>query len=109
MTEKAPKEGGTYKAISQEDLNEHQVAITMRNKFGHEFVYHIHKKSFFDPAPESLIKKTAKKKTRRSEAGKQTADALIEMTHMMYQKQTARGFLKALIARLKERSSEFSD
>jgi len=45
--------------------------------------------------------------TRRQKAGERMADALIEFIHMMYQKQTARGVLAALIKRLQERVSEF--
>ena len=48
-----------------------------------------------------------KKETRRVLAGKRMADALIEWIHMMYQKQTACGVLKALIERLRERQGEF--
>lgn len=48
-----------------------------------------------------------KRPTRRTLAGKQMADSLIEWIHMMYQKQTARGVLKALIERLRERQGEF--
>ena len=73
----------------------------MRNASGHEVFYHIYKKSFSERVDQPV------KKTRRAEAGKQTADALIEMVHMMYQKQTARGFLKALTMRLEERTREF--
>lgn len=45
--------------------------------------------------------------TRREKAGRQMADALIEWIHMMYQKETARGVLTALIKRLEERRGEF--
>lgn len=47
--------------------------------------------------------------TRRRRAGEAMADSLIEWVHMMYQKQTARGLLAALIRRLTERSKEFED
>jgi len=46
--------------------------------------------------------------TRRVRTGQQTADALIEMIHMMYQKQTALGVLDALIGQLQKRREEFS-
>ena len=45
--------------------------------------------------------------SRRTAAGEAMADSLIEWIHMMYQKQTARGVLKALIERLRERQGEF--
>lgn len=48
-----------------------------------------------------------KEKPRRYRVGIQMADAIIEMIHLMYQKQTARGLLGALIDRLKERRKEF--
>uniref|UniRef100_A0A6M3IUP0 Uncharacterized protein n=1 Tax=viral metagenome TaxID=1070528 RepID=A0A6M3IUP0_9ZZZZ len=48
-----------------------------------------------------------KRETRRDKAGRQMADALIEFIHMMYQKDTAKGVLLALINRLCSRSSEF--
>lgn len=45
--------------------------------------------------------------TRREKAGCQMADALIEWIHMMYNRPTARGVLKALINRLEKRKDEF--
>ena len=45
--------------------------------------------------------------TRKENAGIKMADALIEFIHMMYNKQTAKGVLSALIDRLKSRYLEF--
>ncbi len=47
--------------------------------------------------------------TRKENAGIQMADALIEFIHMMYNKQTAKGVLLALINRLTTRYLEFDD
>lgn len=44
---------------------------------------------------------------RRAKVGFQMADAIIEMVHMMYQKQTARVLLGSMIARLRRRLREF--
>ncbi len=44
---------------------------------------------------------------RRAKVGFQMADAIIEMVHMMYQKQTARVLLGSMIARLRQRLKEF--
>jgi hypothetical protein len=46
---------------------------------------------------------------RRKRVGTQMADAVVEMVHLMYQKQTARGLLGAMIARLRERLKEFDE
>jgi diphthamide synthase subunit DPH2 len=45
--------------------------------------------------------------TRRKRVGIQMADAIIEMVHLMYQTQTARVLLEAMIDRLRERIGEF--
>lgn len=50
----------------------------------------------------------SKPMTRRVKTGQQMADALIDMIHMMYQRQTALGVLDALIGRLRKRREEFS-
>jgi hypothetical protein len=55
-----------------------------------------------------LKKKSGKEIPRRHWVGIQMADAIIEMVHLMYQKQTARGLLGALIDRLNERRKEFN-
>lgn len=47
--------------------------------------------------------------TRREKAGIQMADALVEFIHMMYQKNTAKGVILALIKKLEERKYEFYD
>lgn len=46
-------------------------------------------------------------KTRAGKAGKKLADAILEMVHLMYQKNTARNFLRGLIRRLSSRLREF--
>jgi len=56
------------------------------------------------PEVDELIPITT---TRRTSAGIQMADSLIEFVHLMYQKQTAKGVLISLISRLQERKSEF--
>ncbi len=45
--------------------------------------------------------------TRGSKVGQKMADALIEFLHLMYQKQTAKRVLSALIDRLKNKKREF--
>ena len=46
-------------------------------------------------------------KSRSRKAGLEMADALIEWVHLMYQKDTAKRILTALIKRLSERVEEF--
>lgn len=47
------------------------------------------------------------KEGRAERAGQATAEALIEMVHLMYQKNTARRFLSALIRALKAHQRDF--
>lgn len=58
-------------------------------------------------APRFALAEHLVQATRREKAGKQMADALIEWTHMMYQKSTARGVLQALVEHLQVRRKEF--
>ena len=44
---------------------------------------------------------------RAKEAGYKMADALVEWVHLMYQRDTAKRVLNALIERLSERIEEF--
>ena len=57
-------------------------------------------------APEKAVEKEAKP-GRARHAGTRLADAIVEMVHLMYQKDTATRFLNALLARLQERKKEF--
>jgi hypothetical protein len=45
--------------------------------------------------------------TRAAKTGVAMADAIIDSTHLMYQRNTARLFLDALICHLKKRAMEF--
>jgi hypothetical protein len=47
------------------------------------------------------------KSTRRKRVGIQMADAIVEMVHLMYQTQTAKALLEAMIDRVRERIKEF--
>ena len=60
--------------------------------------------------PDSVTEGTdqeMKENSRSSKAGLAMADALIEWIHLMYQKDTARRILTALIKRLSVRIKEF--
>ena len=48
-----------------------------------------------------------KKMTRGERVGRQFADGTIEMIHLMYQKDTARRVIDAIVVRLDERRKEF--
>ena len=50
------KKDGPYDAVAIKDLNEDQVAVTMRNASGHEVIYHIYKKPFFERLEQSQKK-----------------------------------------------------
>jgi len=43
----------------------------------------------------------------RKRVGIQMADAIVEMVHLMYQTQTAKALLEAMIDRVRERIKEF--
>lgn len=48
-------------------------------------------------------------KSRSGKAGAQMANTIIEMVHLMYQKQTARRFMRELVRVLKEKLPEFEE